>query len=133
MADYAPTAQRLKEKVFAVFCTDGPNAAKLREEHLEGHLLHTEKHWDKYIVAGPLRPVDDVELNGSLFLIMAENEEEAWEILNGDPYFQTDIYATKDLRVFTPAIGQFLGGVIWDSAAALKDATVNGRRADAKV
>jgi len=43
MAKYAPTVPRYPGQVFALWCTDGPNAQKLRDEHLEGHLLHVEK------------------------------------------------------------------------------------------
>ena len=132
MADFAPTVPRLDATVFAIFCTDGPDAARLRDEHMEDHLLYTEKNCDRYLVAGPMRPTDSAALNGSLFLIIADTEDEAWDIANGDPYFQSGVYAAKDMRVFTPAVGRLLGGVIWDSADALKRQMAESPASDAR-
>jgi uncharacterized protein YciI len=50
---------------------------------------------------------------GSVFLVLAANEEEARAFMNGDPYMTAGIYARVTYQVFTPAIGRALGGKIW--------------------
>jgi len=127
MAENAPTVDRFPGKVFAVWCEDGPDAARLRAEHLDGHLAHVEARWERYILAGPVRPTDDLNTDGSLFLIVAEDEADALAQLEGDPYVACGMYAKMTVRRFTPAVGRFLGGVTWENAEAIRPYAARSR------
>lgn len=95
-------------------CLDGEKTPPLRAKHLFGHLDHIEAHNEKYRIAGPMRYEADGDIFGSFFLIEADTEEEAWSIMNGDPYISSGMYETITVNHFVPACGKLLGGVIWD-------------------
>lgn len=115
-----PTVERLASPVFLFVCKDGPDAAALRERDLAGHLAHVEAHWRRYILAGPLKAPGQTAIQGSYFLVLAQEVEEAWSLMRGDPYFTNGQYATIECLDAVPAIGQFVGGKIWPSAEALQ-------------
>lgn len=119
-SDRPKTVPRLAESVFAVWCEDGPAAAEARLLELDGHLAHIERHHDRYLIAGPLRPGDASAICGSLLLVLAETEEEARQLMQGDPYVTQGAFARMEFRRLTPAAGRWLGGVIWESADQLR-------------
>jgi len=108
-------AQRVKkfEKgTFMFTCIDGEKTRELRSKHLFAHLDHIETHNDKYRLAGPMKANN--EFVGSFFLVEADSEEDAWEIMRGDPYISSDMYESVTVNPFIPACGKLLGGVTWD-------------------
>lgn len=112
-----PKAKRVSkfEKATYMFtCLDGPETLPLREKHLFGHLDHIEAHNDKYRMAGPMRHQADGDIFGSFFLVAANSEDEAWDIMRGDPYISSDMYESIQVNHFVPACGKLMGGVIWD-------------------
>lgn len=114
MGETAKRVPKLKTGTFMFVCLDGPDTAPLREKHLFGHLDHIEANNHHYRVAGPMPNNDGPGLIGSFFLIAANSESEAWEIMRGDPYISSDMYASITVNEITPACGEWLGGVIWD-------------------
>ena len=123
MATFAPTVPRLDGNVFLIMAMDAAGSASLRDQNLEGHLAHIEKHCDDYLVCGPLREPDGTELIGSFFVVVADDEAGARQLLEGDPYFSSGMYADIRVVAAVPAAGRFQGGVIWESAEALRAAT----------
>lgn len=121
MAQFAPTVARIEGEVFLVLCFDGDGSAAVREQELDGHLSYVEQHCDDYLACGPLREPGESPLMGSFFLLVAENESAARELVGGDPYVRSGMY--EEIRVLsaTAAGGRFMGGVIWDSADAIRD------------
>jgi uncharacterized protein YciI len=105
---------------------DGPGAAELRLRDLDGHLAHVEKHWRRYVVAGPLRDPGGEALVGSLLLVRANSAEEAWSICKDDPYFTNGQFKSVDIKNFTQSIGTAIGGKIWDSADTLRARAAGG-------
>lgn len=120
MARYAPTVPRIDSDVFLVLCYDGEGSAEIRERELDGHLEYVEKHTDQYLVAGPLREPGTTPLIGSFFLVAAANADEARSIVSSDPYVRSGMYREIIVQAAVPAGGRFMGGVIWDSAEALR-------------
>ncbi|WP_371398120.1 YciI family protein [Fretibacter rubidus] len=114
MSDKAKRAPRLSEPTYMFICTDGPKTKPLREEHLFGHLDHIEANNDAYRIAGPFRDDASGEILGSFFLVKADSKDAAWEIMRGDPYISSDMYASITCQHFMPACGEWMGGVIWD-------------------
>ncbi len=122
MAKYAPTVPRIDGTVFLVLAWDGPGSAATRDEALEGHLEYVEQHHEKYLVCGPLRNPGEDALVGSFFLVNADSAEEAEALVSGDPYVQSGMYAEIRVQEAVAAGGRFMGGVIWESAEAIRAA-----------
>lgn len=114
MTNKAKRVARTEIPTFMFTCLDGPKTAPLRAKHLFGHLDHIESHNEHYRVAGPMRGGPDGEIIGSFFLVKAESEAAAWELMRGDPYISSEMYETIEVCHFAPACGQWMGGVIWD-------------------
>lgn len=122
MAKHAPTVDRITERTFMVLAYDGAGSAPIRERELDGHLEYVEKHCDRYLTCGPMRNPDETELIGSFFLVVADDEQDARDFLAGDPYLASGMYATIHVHEVTVAGGRFMGGVIWESAEAIRAA-----------
>ncbi|MEL7538641.1 MAG: YciI family protein [Pseudomonadota bacterium] len=122
MADFAPTVPRIDGTVFLVEGHDHEDgsSAKIREDFLEQHLHYVEKNCDRYLVCGPLWPPGEEAIRGSFFLIQAVDQAAAQALVDGDPYVDAGVYAKMVVRQVTPAAGRLLGGVIWESAEAVR-------------
>ena len=114
MTDKAKRISKFEKQSFMFTCLDGDKTLPLRNKHLFGHLDHIEANNDKYRVAGPMRKDVDGEIFGSFFIVEADTEAEAWDIMRGDPYISSDMYETITVNHFVPACGKLLGGIIWD-------------------
>lgn len=125
-ADAPPTVPRSARPCFLFACWDGPDGAALRARDLDGHLAHVEKHWRRYVVAGPLRDPGGDALVGSLFLVLADDVDDAWALMRGDPYITNGQYARVDVRHFTQSIGAAIGGKIWENADAIRPRAAGG-------
>lgn len=121
MAQFAPTVPRIDSKVFLVLCHDGEGSSEIRERELDGHLEYVEKHIDEYLVAGPLREPGETPLVGSFFLVAAESADAARSIVSADPYVKSGMYREIVVKAAVPAGGRLMGGVIWESADAIRD------------
>lgn len=121
MAQHAPTVPRIDSEVFLVLCYDKEDSAPIRERELDGHLEYVEKHTDQYLVAGPLREPGETPLVGSFFLVAADNADAARAMVSADPYVKSGMYREIVVKAAVPAGGRFMGGVIWESADAIRD------------
>lgn len=100
-------------QVYAVLCTDRPAAGDLRQKLLARHLAFVEAHFDRYRVAGPL--YDDAgRMTRSLFLVQADSLADAKAFMAQDPYVAGGLYAEMEYRRFLPAVGDWIGGKVWD-------------------
>jgi uncharacterized protein len=126
IADAPPHVARDATPLFLFVCKDGPHGSLRRVEHLEGHLSHVEANWRRYVVAGPMRHPGETALMGSYFLVRAADAEEAWDIMRGDPYITSDLYASIELTEITPSIGLWVGGKIWADAASIAHRAAGG-------
>ncbi|MFN7053963.1 YciI family protein [Hyphomonas sp.] len=111
---------------YLVICRDGPGAAEFRALHLDGHLEHVERHWTRYVTAGPLREPGGEALVGSLFLVMGNSLAEVKALMEADPYLSCGMYASVEYKEFTNSIGQFIGGKIWPSREAIRHRAAGG-------
>ncbi|MEO0574796.1 MAG: YciI family protein [Pseudomonadota bacterium] len=122
MAEFAPTVPRIEGNVYLVLAYDGEGSAAERDASLDEHLAYVEKRCDDYLVCGPLSEPGGSELIGSFFLLTAESEQAARELVSGDPYVRSGMYAEIRVMSATAAGGRFMGGVIWESADAIRAA-----------
>ena len=103
--------------IYAVLAEDDPAMIHVREAALAGHLAFVQANFARYAVAGPL--LDDTgAMTRSLFLIYAEDEASARAFMANDPYVAGGLYGEIEYRRFTPAAGDWIGGIIWDPAAS---------------
>lgn len=121
-----PHVPRLEQKCYLVTCLDGPGSAGLRSEHLAGHLRHVEKHWQRYVTAGPIREPGGEALVGSVFLVLADALGEAQTLMNGDPYITCGMYESITYKEFSNSVGQYIGGKIWESVEAIAHRAAGG-------
>jgi len=108
----AKRVEKFEKGTFMFTCIDGEKTKELRAKHLFGHLDHIEANNDKYRLAGPMKANN--EFIGSFFLVAADTEDEAWDVMRGDPYISSDMYESVTINPFIPACGKLLGGVTWD-------------------
>jgi uncharacterized protein YciI len=126
-----PTVKRPQTPCFLVLahdCEDADRAARLRAEHLDGHLAHMEAHWRRYVTAGPIRTPGEARLIGSSFLVLAETEADARALMDRDPYFTSGLYGRVEIYAQTLAIGEYLGGKTWRSADSVRHLASGGAR-----
>lgn len=121
-----PFVPRPKQTCYLVICRDGPDSAEPRGTHLKGHLDHVEKYWTRYITAGPIRDPGAEALVGSVFLVLADDLEDAKALMAGDPYITSGMYETITYNEFSNSIGQYIGGKIWESAEAIAHRAAGG-------
>lgn len=121
MAQFAPTVPRVDGDVFLVLCHDAEGSSEIRARELDGHLEYVEKHTHDYLVAGPLREPGGTALVGSFFLVAAESAAAAEAIVSADPYVKSGMYREIVVKAAVPAGGRLMGGVIWESADAIRD------------
>ena len=116
MAQHAPTVARVEEEVYLILAYDAEDTAGIRDRELAGHLDYVERNCDHYLVAGPLRDPGAESLIGSFFLVAAKDADAAEALVAGDPYVSSGLYRELIVHVAVPAVGRFMGGVIWESA-----------------
>lgn len=108
-----PRAERSPRR-FVFVCFDGPDAALRRGEAIAAHARYMEAVWREVLVAGPLLDPDSGEVVGSLYVIAAADADAARRLLEGDPFHVAAIWRESRLLGYTPALGTWIGGRIWD-------------------
>jgi uncharacterized protein YciI len=114
------TVPRQTEPTFLFVCKDGPDAPRLRVEHLDGHLRHVEEYWQSYVTAGPLKSPSSTAIHGSALIVKAHDIDAAWAIMKGDPYFTSGLFASVEVHDMTMSVGLYPGGKIWESVDAIR-------------
>jgi uncharacterized protein YciI len=99
-------------KLYAIIAHDKPDADAGRKAQLRAHLAHIETTLDRIAVAGPLSD-ENGHYTGSLLLVKADSEAKAREYLESDPYFAASIWSHIEIRCFSPAAGDWVGGKNW--------------------
>lgn len=97
---------------FAILCRDAAGAALARATARDAHFAYVETILDRIAIAGPLKDAEG-GFTGSLFIVEAADEAAARALLEADPYFAADIWATCEISPFVPAAGGWIGGKIW--------------------
>lgn len=121
-----PFVPRLEKTCYLVICSDDANSAEPRAVHLRGHLDHVEKYWTRYVTAGPIREPGGDALVGSVFLVLADDLDDAKALMAGDPYIISGMYKTITYNEFSNSVGQYIGGKIWESAEAIAHRAAGG-------
>lgn len=99
--------------LYAVIGRDGPDAPRLRREHLQAHLDWVVTVMERIRVAGPLRDAPGGEPRMSLYVLEAADESAARDFLEGDPYFRQGVWERVDVMALDAAAGTWVGGARW--------------------
>jgi uncharacterized protein YciI len=84
--------------LFALICTDKPNALATRKANRPEHLAYLESLGDTLFFAGPFTEEDGQTMNGSLVVIEAPSLAAAREIADGDPFAKAGLFAAVEIR-----------------------------------
>lgn len=91
--------------LFALICTDKPNALATRKAKRPEHLAYLKSLGDTLRLAGPFTEEDGESMNGSLLVIEAPSMSAAREIAAGDPFAKAGIFASVEIRPWLWTIG----------------------------
>jgi uncharacterized protein YciI len=95
-------------------CLDkNPAKQELRSQHLAAHLAWVDTQMAHICVAGPLR--HNGVIIGSMYVLEAQDIEQAQGILHSDPYYLADIWLSIDLYEFNAYAGGWVGGKNWST------------------
>ena len=91
--------------LYALICTDQPNALAVRTEARPRHLAYIEQHKARVKVAGPFLDEDGTTMVGSLIVIEAASLAEARDFSARDPYTLVGLFANVEIRPWRWTIG----------------------------
>lgn len=91
--------------LFAVICTDKPDAQDLRIATREAHVKFLTENRDRVIIAGPFLTEDGEGMNGSLVVIEGTSADDVRAFAANDPYAQAGLFASVEIRPWKWTIG----------------------------
>jgi len=83
--------------LYALICTDKPNALQVRLDNRPQHLAFLETLGSSLKAAGPFTD-DEGKPSGSLVIIEAESRDAAQAIAARDPYALAGLFASVEIR-----------------------------------
>jgi len=84
--------------LWVIICTDNPDTASARAEHLAPHRAYLAGQSDKLVLAGATLSDDGESMTGSCFVLNVESREEAQAFSQGDPFTQAGIFQSVSIR-----------------------------------
>jgi len=66
---------------------DDPARIGVRSTHDQAHFAYLDRHRDRILIAGGLRPAPGEPHSGGLWVMEVETREEAVRLCENDPYF----------------------------------------------
>ena len=91
--------------LFMLACFDKPNSLDLRMATREAHLAYVRENVALVKVAGPMLD-DAAAMEGSLFILEAEDRAAVEAFHAADPYQQAGVFGRVEIRGFRASIGQ---------------------------
>ena len=77
--------------LFIVLFEDNPEKSSMRLQHINAHLEFLHEHSKNILGAGPLKDGNKEGFSGDLWLVEADNFEQAKELVEADPFFPTGL------------------------------------------
>ncbi|XQW83563.1 YciI family protein [Thalassotalea piscium] len=99
-------------------CYDKNNQQAKRNDALVPHLAWVEINMESIKVAGPLLQEETKNIIGSLYIIEADNIDNAKQIFQDDPYFKADIWQQIVTTEFKDYAGTWVGGKNWPTSSS---------------
>ena len=83
--------------MFVVEGLDNPDAAALRAQHLDEHVMHLRSLGERFVIGGPFLDQNGVSI-GSLVVIEATDQTAAEAFAAADPFVLNKVFATVTVR-----------------------------------
>ena len=77
--------------IWLILCKDKPNSLNERMKIIEEHRAYLSTNPIKILISGPLTDKEG-NMNGSFFMVEADNEEEIKVFQRNDPIFKANIW-----------------------------------------
>lgn len=94
--------------LFALRFTDHPTSFNVRKEYLNSHLEWLKQKQDVVKAAGSLREKNNDQPVGALWIVKAENREDALEIFSDDPFWVHGLRASVEVLFWSLAFEDML-------------------------
>lgn len=91
--------------LYALLCTDKPNASALRADVRPKHLAFIDAHKTQVKIAGPFLSDDGQTMVGSLIIIEASDIAAARAFAATDPYAQAGLFANVEIKPWRWIVG----------------------------
>ncbi|MBP6011409.1 MAG: YciI family protein [Alphaproteobacteria bacterium] len=91
--------------LYALICTDKPNALAVRMEARSRHLAYIEQHLAQVKIAGPFMSDDGATMAGSLIVIEADDLAAARDFSAKDPYALAGLFQSVEIKPWRWTIG----------------------------
>ncbi len=88
--------------MYAVHFENDPRSGDTQRRHLAAHRAYLALHEERFEAAGNLAREGGGETTGGLWLVYADSELEARELVEGDPYFMHGVRRTIRIWRFCP-------------------------------
>ena len=79
--------------LWVITCTDNPNTAAIREQHLKPHREYLTSQKKILVLAGATQNDDGTEAIGSCFVVNAGSRAEAKAFSDGDPFTKNGVFS----------------------------------------
>ncbi len=89
--------------IWIIVCKDKPGSLDKRLSILEDHRKYLSTNPIKTLVSGPLMNENDM-LNGSFFMVEADNIDEIKIFQKNDPLFQADVWGDVFISPFNKRV-----------------------------
>jgi uncharacterized protein YciI len=91
--------------LFALICTDKPNAASVRAETRPNHLAYIDAHKAQVKIAGPFTSEDGKSMLGSLIIVEAADMAAARTFAANDPYALAGLFQSVEIKPWRWIVG----------------------------
>jgi uncharacterized protein YciI len=98
----------VNQALFAIIAIDHDNFQNVRADARPTHLKFIESNKDKVAIAGPFLN-DAGESIGSLYIIHASDEADAWRFIEADPYSSVKLFRDIQIRPWRLVIDNIHG------------------------
>ncbi len=85
---------------FILYALDVEGSAPLRAQHVEAHKAYLSQAPVKILVSGPLLEDDNQTINGSCFLLEADDKAQVLAFNRNDPFTRAGIWKSIEIRHF---------------------------------
>jgi uncharacterized protein len=83
--------------LWAILCVDNPDAAALREQHMQPHRKYLDERKDILVLGGATLTDDGREATGSMFILNVPSRVEAKIFSDGDPFTRAGVFASVSI------------------------------------
>jgi uncharacterized protein YciI len=94
--------------LFVVTCWDRPAHLQTRLDVRASHLAYLDKVKEQLKLAGPFLGADGKTAIGSLFIYEAADPAGATTLVEGDPFFKADLFASVEIKPWRQGGGKSL-------------------------